>query len=429
MNTRFILQLIIFLYCCFNNNTLAQNIKDSLETVWKNSALSDSIRLKALSEIAGNVYLYSNPDSSFIYADSLQQFAEKVQNKKQIANALNLKGISFVMRGNYHHAIDYINKSLKISEEINDKNGISNSTNSLGIIYQNQKDFKKSLEYFNRFYDIKQEIKDTIGMANALSNIGLAQSNLGLKEDALITHLRSIDYRKHLGDKLGLANSYANIGNLYNDDKKIELALESFLNSLELFKQINNAYGQAALYFNIGKLYLENKNLQLAHAYTDSGYATAIKSQVKQQLAFGNDLLYKIYKEKGDFEKALYHYENAVLIRDSLNNDENKKMLLQKQFEFEYERKEAKILEEQKKQRMITFFIAVISVFTAFILFLVYRNLKQTKKQKKLIENQKSVLEEKQKEILDSIKYAKRIQMALLTSEIYIEKSLKRLIN
>ena len=47
--------------------------------------------------------------------------------------------------------------------------------------------------------------------------------------------------------------------------------------------------------------------------------------------------------------------------------------------------------------------------------------------QKKEVETQKHVIEEKQKEILDSIHYAKRIQSALLTHERYIEKNLARL--
>ncbi|MBC7863849.1 MAG: HAMP domain-containing protein [Bacteroidia bacterium] len=43
------------------------------------------------------------------------------------------------------------------------------------------------------------------------------------------------------------------------------------------------------------------------------------------------------------------------------------------------------------------------------------------------ISHQKELVEEKQKEIVDSIKYAKRIQVALITSEIYFERNLKRL--
>ena len=42
------------------------------------------------------------------------------------------------------------------------------------------------------------------------------------------------------------------------------------------------------------------------------------------------------------------------------------------------------------------------------------------------INKQKVILEQKQKEILDSIHYAKRIQKALISSEFYISKELKK---
>lgn len=420
--------LILLTFCCYNNKIAAQYNKDSLVSIWKNIALPDSTRLKALSDISGYVYLYTNPDTSFLYADTLEVFAKKVNDRKQLANALNLKGISFVIRGNYFLAIDFFSESLKISEELKDNNGIANTTNSLGIIYQKQSNYKKSLEYFSKCLEIREAMKDTFGMANSLGNIGIAQSNLGMKDEALVSYLKSIDYRKQIGDKAGVANSYANIGNLYKDNNKTELALESYLKSLELYRLSNNLFGMGAMYVNISRLYL-NTNIDMSFKYADSANVIAEKSKITQILSESSELLYRIYKDKGEYEKALKKYESFIQLKDSLNNDENKKLLVQKQFEFEYERKEAKILEEQKQQRMFTIFVSVLLFFIALILFLVYRNLKDTKKQKQLIENQKAILEEKQKEILDSIHYAKRIQMALLTSEYYIEKNLKRLLN
>ena len=47
--------------------------------------------------------------------------------------------------------------------------------------------------------------------------------------------------------------------------------------------------------------------------------------------------------------------------------------------------------------------------------------------QKEAVERQKHLVEEKQKEVIDSITYAKRIQRALITSERYIEKSINKL--
>ena len=64
----------------------------------------------------------------------------------------------------------------------------------------------------------------------------------------------------------------------------------------------------------------------------------------------------------------------------------------------------------------------------------VFKTLRVTRKQKVFIEIknretelQKKEIEEKQKEILDSIHYAKRIQTALIPSDKYIDKCLHRM--
>ena len=55
-----------------------------------------------------------------------------------------------------------------------------------------------------------------------------------------------------------------------------------------------------------------------------------------------------------------------------------------------------------------------------------YRSFLQKQKANIEITKQKEIIEEKQKEILDSIHYAKRIQTALLPSEKYIGRNLNR---
>ena len=51
----------------------------------------------------------------------------------------------------------------------------------------------------------------------------------------------------------------------------------------------------------------------------------------------------------------------------------------------------------------------------------------QLKKEKEISEEQRKLVEEKQKEVLDSINYASRIQRALITSELYIKSKLNAL--
>lgn len=64
---------------------------------------------------------------------------------------------------------------------------------------------------------------------------------------------------------------------------------------------------------------------------------------------------------------------------------------------------------------LINLFTVIIATLTVVFIF------------KKELNESKAKTDEKQKEILDSIRYAKRIQHALLPSEKYVERSLKKL--
>lgn len=64
----------------------------------------------------------------------------------------------------------------------------------------------------------------------------------------------------------------------------------------------------------------------------------------------------------------------------------------------------------------------LVLLFAAFIL----NRFQGTNKQKAIIEHQKIIVENKQKETMDSIMYAQRIQQSILPSEKYIEKTFDR---
>ncbi len=74
----------------------------------------------------------------------------------------------------------------------------------------------------------------------------------------------------------------------------------------------------------------------------------------------------------------------------------------------------------------ITYVIVLTMVFILCALFVIKYKLASIKYEG-LVEHQLKEIEEKQKEILDSIHYAKRIQTALLTHENYFDKNLNRL--
>jgi len=82
--------------------------------------------------------------------------------------------------------------------------------------------------------------------------------------------------------------------------------------------------------------------------------------------------------------------------------------------------------ELKQKENERNYFIVGFGLVLVLALFIL-RGYKQKQKANEIIATQKHLVDEKQKEILDSIHYAKRIQTALLPSEMYIEKSLQKL--
>lgn len=79
---------------------------------------------------------------------------------------------------------------------------------------------------------------------------------------------------------------------------------------------------------------------------------------------------------------------------------------------------------ELKRQRMMILFSVIgLIMFLSFAVF-AFSRYRITQRQKDIINKQKVVVEEKQKEIIDSINYAKRIQKALLAGDFLLNQNL-----
>jgi len=230
----------------------------------------------------------------------------------------------------------------------------------------------------------------------------------------------SLKYRDSTGDRQGQAISYTNIGSLYVKLSEVSNAEEK--------KNLLKARGFCLKSLNLSK---------------EIGYPENIRNASQQ--------LFSIYKRLNDPKNALEMYELYVEMRDSFSNDETKKSAIKNQLKYEYEKRaaadsvknaeEQKVknaqlnaqqsqLKQEKTQRYALYGgLVLIIAFSVFV----FNRFRITRRQKVIIEKQKEQvdhayekLHEKNKEVMDSIYYARRIQRALITSEKYIERNLSQ---
>ena len=84
-------------------------------------------------------------------------------------------------------------------------------------------------------------------------------------------------------------------------------------------------------------------------------------------------------------------------------------------------------LQEKKRQNIILISVGVVLILMIIFSLLVVRAYQLKKRANKEITQQKRIIEEKQKEMLDSIYYARKIQRSLLPREAFVEKILNKL--
>jgi tetratricopeptide (TPR) repeat protein len=368
---------------------------------------------------------------------------EELGAKSGMAISLNCIGGIYNDLGDIEKAIFYFSKSIKIHEETGNKEGLAQSLGNIGAIYKDQDDIIKALEFFNKSLKINEEIGRKEGISTCYNNIGACYSVKGDYTRALEYYEKSLTIEEKIGNKIDISRSLSNIGNIYEKLGDYSKSLDIYQRGIILKKELGDKKGITQSYSNISSIYFKlsiatnkktinssDKKLKLytASAYADSALKIAKEIGFPVSIIRAERMLSKIDSAKGNFIGAYEHYKQYIIFRDSINNETTRKASVKNQLKYEYEKKEAVIKEQHEKERLVAKEkdrfqqIVILSViigllFVVVFALFVFRSLKVTKQQKHIIE-------EKQKEILDSIRYAKRIQTSLLPTEKYITKHL-----
>lgn len=397
---------------------------------------------------------------------------EKKAFKKALSLGYNSLGIIFYNKGDNDKAINYYSRSFKIREEIRDKKGIAATLNNFGIVYQDQGDNAKAIEFYTRSLKANEEIGDKKGEANTLSNIGRIYSGQGDIAKAIDYQTRSLKLRESIGDKRGMAIAFSNIGSIYAEQDNNMKAMEYFTLYLKMSEEIGDINNIALALVNIGFVYkkqadyskaLENLNRSLkmfeemenkkwmAFSLTNIGDIYKKKGENDKAIEFYNralsisqisgfvdiardasEALFNSYKITGKYKEALKMHELYIMMRDSILSEKSQKEIINQEIKYSYDKQkalDAKENESQKavsaereqKQRVAIYGITGSLVLVLVFALFVFNRLRFTRKQNKIIEEQKNLVEGKQKEVLSSITYAKRLQEAILPPDHYVK--------
>jgi len=433
------------------NVLLNTNVDTCRTLIIKN--IEDSKALKFDKGIARSYLLLTNyyifkglNDSAKMVVPDLEESLKNSKDEHLKVSILLKIAIIYSDLGDFKNATKKAIEAQKIGEGIKDHKLLAKIYHDLGFIYSNKQLYTNSLSYFKKGLGHAYLSKDTFSIANMYARIGGVFNETNVPDSGLFYNLKSLFFFEAIKMKRGIGITYNNIAGSYELKKNYKKALEYYSKALPIRQELGDEYGITIIYYNLGVCNLNIGNYAVAEKYLlTSLERTKAEKDYPQVLESLKQLcvLYSKNSKLTDYKKFADEY---MYLKDSITTADNIKSITELQQQYEAEKKEKDILllkKENEKQEKISEserknkFIILISALLIVIMLSVFaftlnKRFVITKKQKNIIErqketteHQKTLIEEKQKEILDSINYAKRLQQAILAPRSEIDKGLK----
>ena len=247
--------------------------------------------------------------------------------------------------GDFQRGFDQIHTALKLYKQVDDKEGQAFAYQTLGNFYYDWKDYKQSLDCFEKSFTLFKKHDISWGEARALNGIGNVYHYMGDCQKALDYQDKSLNIHKHNENKYGESRTLNDIGLIYSSKDQYEKALVYHQKSLDIRQKLNYPQGETTCLLDIGTIYIHQKKFDLALDVIHKALALSHKIKAKVKTYHVYKALSLVYKELGQFEKALeYHEKYHALDEEVFHEDSEQKFKnIKIAFKMEASKKEAEI--------------------------------------------------------------------------------------
>ena len=357
----------------------------------------------------------NNIDSSRYYLNK----AIRINKKNGIDtnlffNYYNL-GIAESNRNNYEGSLLNILTALKYAEKIKNTRFIAYCNSMIGVLYMEQEMYDEAEKYLLKAKVQLIEIEDSSGLASQYVNLGKIYNERDKDyPKAIEFYKKAVSNYNKIGDSLNGSVALGNIGRNFIRMEKLDSARFYINKSLGFSLKVDNPDELVRSLTNMGEIEFKVKNYQRAKANIQQAISIAMEHSFMEEYGEALLLLSGINAEEADYKNA---YQNVVAyqtITDSIKSAETKEMIVDISTKYKTEKKEKENLalkEQNAKQELLTEKEKtqkwemggglVISLAALGIFFLVYQ---KNKKQKQVIEKQKDLVEELQRELHHRLK-------------------------
>ena len=435
-----------------------QTLEESKRIKFIKGTGNSLIQLGNLQQIKGNY------DKAEEYNLEALKYFEKEDIRDGMAVCYNNLGILYHNRNDYSRAREYYSKSLSLNRLLGRKSGEATSLFCIGGLYENQAKYDSALHYYLRAQEISESIYDQKLIAYGKVSLGNVYFRMDNYPLSMKYHEEAIEIYQKSDNSYGLLKTYTALGQTAEMTDSMALAIWFYKKAMKFAEALESTDDEATISFFLGQLYensgksdsakisytkacelyrltesRENTALSLVALARLANYDynfTGAKKMLEEALAIAEEInsakagveifreLSMTYSGLKDFRKAFRYLNRSSQLKDSLMTVEKQRQIIELQTQYETDKKEKEnvilrkdreILQTTRNSLITGALLLVIIVLVIFrSLRIKKRDNRKLKEQRDEINQQKDIVEKQKTSITDSIRYAKRIQSAML---------------
>ncbi|MGE0078459.1 MAG: tetratricopeptide repeat protein [Bacteroidales bacterium] len=411
------------------------------------------------------------------YPKSIEFYLKEIKIKEQFSDPYNLAiayynfGNTYARIGNYQQALEQYQQALTTFEKINNKEGIALSCSGIGVVYENlsqsalaikenENNYNKALEYYQRALGLFKEMGARSEEGSSIQNIANVHSRLATNQfvatygeewEDSISHLSTNVILSSFGNAIDsynqalkifeetdneseIAKANINLGTTYSWARNWKRADKYLKDGLRIARKLNSPYDISTALYALGESSLRQGLINTAEEEFLECAKLSSELGLKENLRYCYDRLSKLYEQKENVAMAFFYHKMSVKIKDEIFSEKSQKIITEMQTKYETEKKEQenKLLKNEaelqesviQKQKMMIAGAIVGAILILMVALLMFKMFRDKQKANLILEEKNNLITRQKQEITDSIKYASRIQKAVLPSSVFINDAL-----
>jgi diguanylate cyclase (GGDEF)-like protein len=266
--------------------------------------------------------MLSQPEEALLAGLKANQLAEQIGDHYLICAIQSILGRIYWHIDDFPTSMDYYLNALKLAQSEKFPDLEISLINGLGLVQYGLENYPESLGYFKTCLE-QASADDLTGRADANNNVAYVLHLLVRDQEALEYGMAGLALFNQLGTSVGKMETLHSLGAIHFALGNYDEAMAFLQQGIEVSRQNNSQILELSYILEISRIHRLRGELDQAESELLEALQTGKKINSATNLLRIHEYLVEIYKEKGNYQAALEHFEAFHATYKKIFNDKS----------------------------------------------------------------------------------------------------------